>query len=370
MCEDSLGSIPHMPITKPGNTEWSCPLCRGIVASDVWDFGKIGTAGMEPTWGKTLVIANPAAQSGRGREGAIEVERTLKAGEAPVASWEMRLTTRRDEAAEIAAQAGEYDTVLVLGGDGVIHEAVNGLMRLSESARPRLGVLPLGSGNDFARTLGVASRNKPADALRELASSGTERTFDLGFVSSDAEPAGIWFMQTLSFGLDAAIALGSMETRKGSGAHGTRLFGALGLDVFAHNRDPFPYTATLWEREDSQPVELAGEEVVFAVQVGPTYGGGFRICPEASPTDGLLDLCRSLCVPSVPHTLALFARARLGLHAGSPVLEFRTVSRMTLAFTQQEPPCQADGEALHGIRYEIKSIPKALRVIAGRVWRG
>ena len=76
---------------------------------------------MKPTWGKTLVIANPAAQSGRGREGAIEVEQALKAGEAPVASWEMRLTTRRDEATEIAAQAGEYDTVLVLGGDGVIH---------------------------------------------------------------------------------------------------------------------------------------------------------------------------------------------------------------------------------------------------------
>ena len=253
---------------------------------------------MEPTWGKTLVIANPAAQSGRGREGAIEVERALKTGEAPVVSWEMRLTTRRGEATEIAAQASEYDTVLVLGGDGVIHEAVNGLMRLDESARPRLGVLPLGSGNDFARTLGVASRNKPADALRELAGCGTERTFDLGFVSSDAEPAGTWFMQTLSFGLDAAIALGSMETRKGSGTHGTRLFGALGLDVFAHNRDPFPYTATLWERGGSEPVKLAGEEVVFAVQVGPTYGGGFRICPQASPTDGLLDLCRSLRVPS------------------------------------------------------------------------
>lgn len=325
---------------------------------------------MEPTWGKTLVIANPAAQSGRGREGAIEVERALKAGEAPVASWEMRLTTRRDEATEIAAQASEYDTVLVLGGDGVIHEAVNGLMRLSESARPRLGVLPLGSGNDFARTLGVASRNKPAGALRELADSGTERTFDLGFVSSDTEPAGTWFMQTLSFGLDAAIALGSMETRKSSGTHGTRLFGALGLDVFTHNRDPFPYTATLWEREDAEPIKLAGEEVVFAVQVGPTYGGGFRICPQASPTDGLLDLCRSLRVPSVPHTLALFARARLGLHAGSPVLEFRTVSRMELTFTQQEPPCQADGEALRGIRYEIRSVSKALRVITGRAWRG
>ena len=324
---------------------------------------------MEPTWGKTLVIANPAAQSGRGLEGAREVERVLKAGEMPVSSWELRLTSRRGEAAEIVTQSGTCDTVLVLGGDGVIHEAVNGLMRVDEEDRPRLGVLPLGSGNDFARTLDIAARNKPAEALCELAQYGREHTFDLGFVSSDAEPAGTWFMQTLSFGLDAAIALGSMETRKSTGAHGTRLFGALGLDVFAHNRDPFPYTAMLWEREGAVPVELAGEEVVFAVQVGPTYGGGFRICPKASPTDGLLDLCRSLRVPSVPHTLALFARARLGLHAGSPMLEFRTVSRMTLAFTQQEPPCQADGEALHGICYEIKSVPKALRVITGRAWR-
>ena len=324
---------------------------------------------MEPTWGKTLVIANPAAQSGRGLEGAHEVERVLKAGEMPVSSWEMHLTSRRGEAAEIVTQSGTYDTVLVLGGDGVIHEAVNGLMRVDDTARPRLGVLPLGSGNDFARTLGIAARNKPADALRELMGRGAERTFDLGFVSSDVEPSGTWFMQTLSFGLDAAIALGSMETRKGTGAHGTRLFGTLGLDVFAHNRDPFPYAATLWEQEGAAPVELAGEEVVFAVQVGPTYGGGFRICPKASPTDGLLDLCRSLCVPSVPHTLALFTRARLGLHAGSPVLEFRTVLRMELAFTQQEPPCQADGEALHGMRYEIKSVPKALRVITGKGWK-
>ena len=317
---------------------------------------------MEPTWGKTLVIANPAAQSGRGREGAIEVERALKAGEAPVASWEMRLTTRRDEAAEIAAQASEYDTVLVLGGDGVIHEAVNGLMRLGESTRPRLGVLPLGSGNDFARTLGVASRNKPADALRELASSDTERTFDLGFVSSDAEPAGTWFMQTLSFGLDAAIALGSMETRKGSGAHGTRLFGALGLDVFAHNRDPFPYTATLWGQEDADPVELAGEEVVFAVQVGPTYGGGFRICPDARIDDGLLDVCIAHPPFGVARAVFVFLLAKGGRHTGFRQIELRRARTLSVRF-DAPPPVQIDGEPLEAAEYAIDVVPRALGVL-------
>lgn len=102
-------------------------------------------------------------------------------------------------------------------------------------------------------------------------------------MSSDAEPAGTWFMQTLSFGLDAAIALGSMETRKGSGTHGTRLFGALGLDVFAHNRDPFPYTATLWEWEGSEPVELTGEEVVFAVPGWPHLRRRLPHLPSSVP---------------------------------------------------------------------------------------
>ena len=320
---------------------------------------------MAQDWGKTLVIANPAAQSGRGQAGARLVAEALGTSAAPVASYDLRLTTHPGEATELAAAAAHYDTVLVLGGDGVIHEAVNGLMRIDGQARPRLSVLPLGSGNDFARTLGIASRNKPAKALRELAKAGREELFDLGFVCSDAEPAGTWFMQTLSFGLDAAIALRSMETRKATGAHGTRLFGALGLDVFAHNREPFPYTARLWEAEDVEPLELASEEVVFAVQVGPTYGGGFRICPDASPTDGLLSVCRNVTVPGIPRTLALFLRARAGLHASSPAVEFHRAARLELTFTHREPPCQADGEPLRGTRFEIRSMPHALRVIVG-----
>lgn len=320
---------------------------------------------MALSWGKTLVIANPAAQSGRGAEGARQVERALAAGSLPASSYSVALTERAGHACELAANAAGFGTVLVLGGDGAIHETVNGLMQLDSQMRPRLGVLPLGSGNDFARTAGIVARNDPASALRELA-NGTEHAFDLGFVSSEADPVGTWFMQTLSFGLDAAIALGSMETRKASGAKGTRLFGTLGLDVFTHNREPFPYTARVWERAGGKPVELAGDEMVFAVQVGPTYGGGFRVCPKADPTDGLLDVCRSVSVPSVPRTLALFMRARLGLHASSPAVDLRRFERMELAFTRREPPCQVDGEPLRGTRFSIRSVPAALKVITGK----
>lgn len=319
---------------------------------------------MPQRWGRTLVIANPAAQRGRGAEGAAEIERALAAGEAPVDAYEVVRTAEPGHGCALASQAQGYDTVLALGGDGVIHEVVNGLMRLDAADRPRLGVLPLGSGNDFARTAAVAARNCPRRALQEL-SRGAEYRFDLGFVTSDAAPEGTWFMETLSFGLDAAVALGSMELRQRNGARGTRLFGALGLDVFSRNRTPYPYRATFWDARGGAHA-LEGEEVVFAVQVGPTYGGGFRICPDASPVDGLLNLCRSVRVPSVPHTLALFMSARLGLHVHSSAVELMRCERLEITFYDREPPCQVDGEELRGTRYEVRSQPGALRVLCGR----
>ena len=199
-------------------------------------------------WNRTLLIANPAAQSGRGAQGAREVERALREAStgktylgAPgrpngPSDLEVMLTERPGHAVELAERhGGSCDTVVALGGDGIIHEVVNGLIRIPEDRRPCLAVVPLGSGNDFARTLGMP-RNHPDRALRAIA-RGARRQFDLGCVN------GTYFMQTLSFGLDAAIALATMERRAKNGAHGTRLFAATGFDVLAHNREPFAFRA-------------------------------------------------------------------------------------------------------------------------------
>ncbi len=319
-------------------------------------------------WNRTLFIANPAAQSGRGSQGAREVERTLRnmaadpaaTGAAP-SELVVRLTERPGHAVEIAESHGpSFDTVVALGGDGVIHEVVNGIMRVPVDRRPRLAVVPLGSGNDFARTLGMP-RNRPDRALRAIA-HGACRRFDLGCVN------GVYFMQTLSFGLDAAIALSTMERRTRNGTHGTWLFAATGIDVFAHNRKPFAYRAELETvGPDGTPrtERIDGKEIVFAVQVGPTYGGGFCICPQASPVDGLLDVCRSVEVPSLPLTLALFLLARLGLHTHSRVVRFARVSRLTIDF-RGAVPCQVDGERLEGTRFEVASVPGALDVVCAR----
>lgn len=300
--------------------------------------------------GRTLLIANPAAHSGKGAAGADFAHHFLGSYATATSGYEVRLTTGPGDAVGIAAGAVGFDTVLALGGDGVIHEVVNGLMRLPGSARPQLGVIPLGSGNDYARTLGMA-RNDVEGAFAQLV-RGTVRELEVGRVN------GVHFMQTLSFGLDAAIALDTTDRRAANTSQeGEALFVTSGLKILSRAKGGFPCTARF---DGEGPVEL--NTLIFAVQVGPTYGGGFRICPDADPGDGLLDVCYNVKKPLLPHLLALFGLARGGRHARSSVVSLRHIRHAVLDFAE-EPPCQVDGERMRDAHFEIDVIPSALRVV-------
>ena len=176
---------------------------------------------MDISRGKTLFIANPAAQRGNGRE-AARIAYDLLVEWLGAESVDFKLTERPAHAAELAeAAAGTHETVIVLGGDGVIHEAVNGLMRVPADKRPRLGVIPVGSGNDYARTLGM-SESVPDAVVQFL--EADEVALDIGCCN------GVFFTETLSFGLDAAIALDTVERRQRTGEQGTILYLKSGLD--------------------------------------------------------------------------------------------------------------------------------------------
>ena len=303
--------------------------------------------------GRTLLIANPAAHSGRGAEGAEFARRFLESYSAVTDGYDVRLTSRPGEATSIAARSVGYDTLVVLGGDGVIHEAACGLMSLPRERRARLAVLPLGSGNDYARTLGMA-RNDVEAALAQLV-RGTVREVEVGRVN------GVHFMQTLSFGLDAAIALDTTDRRaRDTSQEGEALFVTSGIKILSQARGGYACTA----RFDGEPAcELS--TLVFAIQVGPSYGGGFRICPDASPCDGALDVCYNVRVPALPHLLGLFGLARRGLHARSSVVQLRRIRHAELDF-EVAPPCQVDGERLEGTHFSVEVVPQALRVIFPR----
>ena len=256
----------------------------------------------------------------------------------------------------MAAEAGEYDTLLVIGGDGVIHEAVNGLMAIDAANRPRLAIVPFGSGNDFARTLGKAANN-PERALSQIL-TGTEMTLDLGFVESDACEQGTYFTESLSFGLDAAIAIDTTRRRaEGTKQQGEGLFLTSSIKLAARASKGYPCVARI---DDDDPIRLAS--LIFAVLNGPTYGGGFRICPQADPRDGLLDVCYNVRHPWMPHLMFLLGLARFGLHTHSRMVRLRTCREIRIEFPEGAP-CQVDGEELAGTRFSIRVVPEALRVV-------
>ncbi len=300
--------------------------------------------------GRTLVIANPTAHSGKGATATDFTERFLASYASATSGYEVLRTTAAGDATKMAAGAAGFDTVIALGGDGVIHEAVNGLMALPKDDRPQLGIIPVGSGNDYARTLGMA-RNDAEAALAQLVRS-VARPVEVGRVNDSH------YMQTLSFGLDAAIALDTTDRREeGDAQEGEALFVTSGIKIFSKAKGGYPCAVRF---DDDEPVRLS--TLIFAIQVGQSYGGGFRICPEADPTDGLLDVCYNVKVPAIPHLLALFGLARFGRHVGSSVVELRQIRRAVIDF-EVEPPCQADGEKLTGTHYDVSVEPDALSVL-------
>ena len=298
--------------------------------------------------GKTLLVANPVAQNGNGAAAAqragAELRRLLPEGWFDLVMTEYPLHGKR-----IAGQATGYDSVVALGGDGLIHEVANGLMSIDEGARPALGVLPMGSGNDYARTLGLSFDLEKS--LAQLASA-SPRPFDLGLCN------GEFFVETLSFGLDAAIALDTVERRKRTGKTGTQLFLASGIDMLLHQLKEHRFTAII---DGGEP--FCGAMLMFAVQIGPTYGGGFRICPDARTDDGLLDLCIAHPPLGIPKAVFMFLLAKNAHHTGFKQLEFRRAATLSLRFDGQ-PPAQIDGEPVPAEKYDIAVARKALCVLA------
>ncbi len=303
----------------------------------------------------TLLVANPAAQSGKGLLIAQRAHELLRRELGPDANLELFFTDHPGSAKDLlCTQAARYSCVIALGGDGVIHEVANGLMACEGGCRT-LGVIPAGSGNDYARTLGMSQQVERA--VEQLLQRRV-RPVDLGRVN------GEYFTQTLSFGLDAAIALGTMERRKKTGKHGTMLYLEEGLQQLRHMQ-MYPYSLELRGPQGGVTEALQGKGLLLAVQNGPTYGGGFRVTPDASPSDGLLDICIANGPISRLHATAVFLRAKNGRHVSSPIIEFHRAPALSISFPEAAPPCQVDGEPLTADRYEVSVAPGALNVLVG-----
>ena len=296
---------------------------------------------------KLLLIVNPAACNGTAGQAAERAAAALCArlGQGAVT---VAHTAGPRHAIELAANAAGCTAIVALGGDGVIHEVANGLMARPAHERPAFGIVPVGSGNDYARAIGVPT---DVDAACALLCESRPRPTDVGRVN------GHCFVETLSFGVDAAIALDTVERRARTGRTGTVLYVEAGIDQLTHHLVARPYRAVF-----NEAAPEGGQSITFAVQVGPYYGGGFKICPEASFDDGQLDVCISHPPVGVARALGIFALAKGGRHVGLKQVELRRCGALRVEF-DEPPPAQMDGERIEATAFDVVAMPAALRVM-------
>lgn len=325
--------------------------------------------------GKVHLIANPAAQIGHGVNAAAEAAGMLRAalGETVVTCT---LTKGPGHAAVLAeaSYAQGFGAVVALGGDGIVNEVVNGLMRLPRDARPVFGLVPAGSGNDYARTLGVRFDSNMETIVLQLLDAAV-RPLDVGSVN------GRFFAETLSFGLDAAIALDTVERRCRTGRTGTMLYLESGLNQLLFHLAPFHAEVSFGEATaciavphgdgvliggDASDESAARDLFLMAAQVGATYGGGFSICPDARPDDGLLDVCTVDAGIGKLRGIVTFLRAKNGHHVRAKCVAFRRVRSLAVR-VPHGVAVQADGERVDQADvYRIECVPAALDVLVAQ----
>lgn len=295
---------------------------------------------------RTLLIINPAAKHGETAR-LVPVIEELLAG----LPHDTAISERMGHASEIVAERGAgYDLVVAAGGDGTVHEVLNGLMKLPKQGRPALGVLPTGSGNDTRRTMGI-----PDDLSRAALVLGTgERTsFDIGVCN------GIYFNNSFAAGLDAKVTAKAVEYKVTTGRSGLWLYLTALLHVLFNDLASFRLRIAF---DGQEPVEH--DTLIVAMTQGPTYGGGFFITPDARADDGLFDVC-TIDPLSLAQALWRLPFVVTGKHTKMSVVH---MSRHHSAVIECDVPvpAQIDGEVLLEKRYEVRMLPAELECIVPR----
>ncbi|WP_412062728.1 diacylglycerol/lipid kinase family protein [Rubrivirga sp. IMCC45206] len=300
------------------------------------------------------VLFNPAARGGRTRSLAGRVERAL--AEAGIEA-RIRTTAAPGDAERWARELGETGaTVLVAGGDGTVHEAANGLAGTAGT----LGVIPVGTGNDYANALGMATA--PEAAARQLAAA-RPRSIDvarLAWTDAAGEHRRV-VANAVGAGFDGHAA-GLASQTKWLGGRAAYL-----AAVFRTLRQ-WPALAP-HVRSEAEGADLAHDGRLFLVEVGVGHsvGGGFLLTPDAVPDDGLLDVCLVRQLPTT-RALQLLPSTFSGGHVAAPEVRMGQTPRFSLA-SDGPLAIQADGEVLStdARAFSVTIDPGALSVLAPRL---
>jgi diacylglycerol kinase (ATP) len=302
---------------------------------------------------KVKIILNPMADMGY----AWRIARDLRSITEQHGGVDWSGTVYPGHAIELARQAGEqgYEMVIAMGGDGTVHEVVNGLMQTPEEKRPVLAVVPAGSGNDFAHGINISTT--PNKALT-WALNGEASPVDLG-VMIDEQGHREYFDNTLGIGFGAIVTIRShrLPILRGFLMYFTAVLQAIIVD---HNpiRMQIATDTEKWE-----------QGVIYLILCnGPREGGGFLIAPEAKIDDGILHYALIRDV-SRPMLFRILPEVMKGTHGRFKEVKMGTCKTFTL--TADRPLyIHADGEIFSGPGTDLRKVsfeimPNALKVVRG-----
>src|SRR5512141_1778374 len=222
---------------------------------------------------KVKIILNPMADMGH----AWRVSNDLRPLITEYGNADWSGTVYPTHATELAKQAGEqgYERIIAMGGDGTVHEVINGIMQLPEGHRPVLGVVPVGSGNDFAHAIGIPLQS---DRALACALGGQPSAIDLG-VMTDEHGRKEYFDNTLGIGFDAVVTIRSHHLPV---VRGFLMYLTAVIQTIVLNHDP----AFMQMEIDGKPLQQSN--LLLTMCNGPREGGGFMIAPDAKIDDGIL----------------------------------------------------------------------------------
>lgn len=313
---------------------------------------------------KIYFIVNPNAKNGSCREIWRNIEIELENLDIAYLAFFTEYPGHAQELAESLARkaAGNPAVIAAVGGDGTLHEVVNGA-----AAYPNItiGFIPGGSGNDFSR--GFFIPKKSADALRLIIDkrNGSPEEIDIGKIHHD-ELQETYFMNNMGVGFDAAVAKDSNESRMKALLNRVSLGRLVYVYILVKKLLTFrtvPMEVTI----DGQVYKYSNAWFV-TVSNQPYYGGGMKIAPAALPDDGILDITVVHRISRLK-LLLVFISVFWGKHTKFQEVEQFTGKSITIE-SNSKVLAHADGEAIGHTPLKVQACPKALNIISGKSNQG
>ncbi len=302
---------------------------------------------------KIKIILNPMADMGN----AWRAARDLRSITEEHGGIEWSGTVYPGHAIDLAKQAGEqgYDLVIAMGGDGTVHEVMNGLMKVPEEKRPVLGIVPVGSGNDFGH--GIGASTTPSEALNR-AINGEPSTVDLGLMT-DGHGRKEYFDNTLGIGFGAMVTIRSHQIPL---LRGFLMYLTAVIQTIIIDHNPIKMQMEI----DGKKLE---DSIIYLILCnGKREGGGFLIAPDARIDDGLLDYAMITNVSRLK-MFRIVPEVMKGTHGRFKEVTIDRCKKFTL--TADRPLyIHADGEIFSGPGTDIRQVsfeilPNALKIIRG-----